>query len=89
MRKFVSGGVVFLFPATGEVVGDVRTNDGSKPGYVIKECDGGQWQAQRFENGVWLDIADKQFETENEAFNIAYDHYLAEQERMRRLFAKD
>lgn len=76
MRKFISGGTKFYFMEPGEKVPDVHEDRSFVGAYVIWRRKSGKWDVRWKLIGEWEEIADRQFDTENEAFNFAHDHYV-------------
>lgn len=83
MRSFTSGGMAFYMLGEGERLPDVRGNRYGNLGYVIWPR-GDKWDVRRMGLRGWEKIADRLFDTENEAFNFAYDTYCADEERKQR-----
>lgn len=82
MKTFKSGGVKFYMLAEGEGYPDPHADNQYVGAYAVFPYEG-KWCAQIHERNTWLDLTEQRFETENIAFNFAYDHYLAAQEKMR------
>lgn len=81
MRVFKSGGARFLFMARGEKLPD-KPDDNYTSSYVIWPRKNGKWDVRWKWSGDWKEIADHQFDTENAAFNHAYDHHAERQRRL-------
>lgn len=75
MKIFRSSGVLFYFLEEGGLYPDPTADKEYIGAYITFPYDG-KWIAQRYKNGYWIDITDKRFDTENEAFNFAYDYFL-------------
>lgn len=75
MKKFKSSGIAFYFLEDGEPYPDASADKEYIGAYVVFPFEG-KWLAQRHKKGYWLDITNKRFDTENEAFNYAYEHFL-------------
>ena len=78
MKRFKSGGMAFYMLEPGELYPDAIADKEYVGAYVVFPYEG-KWLAQNHTRGKWVDITDQRFETENEAFNFAYEHYIAAQ----------
>lgn len=74
MKCFKSGGVKFYMLSPGESYPDPFANNEYVGAYVVFFHEG-RWWAQIHELKVWRNLTDQTFDTENEAFNFAYEHY--------------
>lgn len=75
MRKFVSAATAFYFLDEGEMLGSAQIYGDESRIYVIWPVSG-VWKVRyRFHKG-WESISSSDFETENIAFNFAYEHFL-------------
>lgn len=81
MKRFKSGGMAFYMLGPGEFYPDPYSDKDYIGAYVVFPYEG-EWLAQIHKNGGWVDITGRRFETENAAFNAAYDHYLAEEKKV-------
>lgn len=81
MKTFKSGGVKFYMLAEGEPYPDPYADNQYVGAYVIFPYQG-EWCAQIHERNTWKDLTQQRFKTENMAFNFAYDHFHAEQEKI-------
>lgn len=84
MRTFISGGVKFYSLADGEVYPDPYADNQYVGAYVVFPYEG-KWCVQIHESGKWKDLTPQRFETENIAFNYAYDDYLEKQRRIQNI----
>lgn len=74
MRTFISGGVNFYFLSPGEKVPE--PDGGFIGAYAIWQREDDKWDVRWCRGSVkWQEITNQYFDTENEAFNFAYDHY--------------
>ncbi|HCD3313104.1 TPA: hypothetical protein ACJIWU_002325 [Enterobacter chengduensis] len=58
--------------APGEHYPDPYADKDYQGAYVIFPYEG-KWLTQIFKNGKWIDLTDRRFETENQAFNYAHE----------------
>ena len=77
MRTFISGGVKFCFMERGEKLGNIHEDKYFTEFYVIWPRNSGKWDVRWF-RGDWKEITDLQYDTENEAFQCAHEHHLAQ-----------
>lgn len=80
MRKLISAGIAFYMLDSGEKLTQIHGDRYGIPGYVIWPR-GDKWDV-RWYNNEWVEITDHQFDTENAAFNFAYEHFVARQAEM-------
>jgi len=81
MNIFKTAGSRFLFMALYEKLLD-EPDDGYSSTYVIWPRKNGKWDVRWKWAGDWEEIAPHQFDTENAAFNYAYDHNAERQRRL-------
>lgn len=82
MKLFISGGVKFYTLAEGEAYPDPHADNRYVGAYVVFPFEG-KWCVQILERNTWRDLTVQHFETDNIAFNFAYNHYVAQQEKQR------
>lgn len=88
MKTFISGGVKFYTLEAGDYYPDPNADNQYVGAYAVFLHEG-EWVAQIHEKGHWLDLTPRRFESENEAFNFAYDHYIAAQAKIQARFRSD
>lgn len=81
MRTFSTAGYKFYMLDRGERAPDPYSSRDVAGAYLIWPRKSGKWDTRIFHRGQWTEFTDRQFDTENEAFNFAYDHYGATQNR--------
>ncbi|WP_241669219.1 hypothetical protein [Pantoea agglomerans] len=75
MRKFSTGGYTFYMLQPGERAPNPLDDTGFCGAYLIWPRKNGQWDLRQFLRGNWQEVSHCQFDTENAAFNFAYEHY--------------
>ena len=75
MRKFFTSATAFYMLGPGEVLRQADINRDFNRKYVIWHADG-VWKVRHNWHHGWEDITQGDFETENAAFNFAYEHFL-------------
>lgn len=83
MKCFKSGGMAFYMLEAGEPYPDAAADKEYIGAYVVFPYEG-KWLAQIHTIGKWLDISEQRFDSENVAFNHAYQHYIDAQEKHRK-----
>ncbi|EEB6041898.1 hypothetical protein OR033_004981 [Salmonella enterica] len=75
MKKFIVGGTIFYMLADGERMQSKDMDYDCSYHYLIWPA-GDSWRIKYRGFKEWESITDKVFDTENAAFNCAYDHFL-------------
>lgn len=83
MRRFTSGATFYMLDA-GEVLTKAELNHTYYPADFVIWPRGNKWDVRENTIRGWEPITDRLFDSENEAFNFAYDNYCADEERKRR-----
>jgi len=78
MRKFVSAGVAFYMLDPGEQLTKHEVYHRYDPARFVIWPRGDKWDVRQRVGKEWMAISDQLFDTENAAFNCAYDHFLNE-----------
>lgn len=81
MRKLISCGVAFYMLGRNEKMPQIYGDSYGIPGYVIWPRNCGKWDVRWYSQQEWEEITDQLFDTENVAFNFAYEHFLARQDK--------
>lgn len=76
MRVYSDRGFKFFFLAKGEKLPDIFSDRSWIGGYVIWQRKSGMWDVRYRLMADWEEITNKQFDTENAAFQFAHEHYL-------------
>ena len=83
MKCFKYGGMAFYMLEAGENYPDATADKEYIGAYVVFPFKG-HWLAQILTQGNWTDITDQRFDSENAAFNFAYQHHTAAEEKLQR-----
>ncbi|AVW74159.1 hypothetical protein B7D34_01045 (plasmid) [Klebsiella pneumoniae] len=75
MKKFIVGGTIFYMLADGERMQSGDMDYDCSYHYIIWPSND-FWRVKYRCSKEWESITDKVFDTENAAFNCAYDHFL-------------
>lgn len=75
MKKFIVGGTIFYMLSDGERMQSKDMNYDCSHHYIIWPNDN-VWRINYRCTKDWEKITDKTFDTENAAFNFAYEHFL-------------
>lgn len=76
MRCLISNGVRFYMLDAGEHYPDPHVRNDYAGAYAVFPH-GGRWWVQIHEiPDYWINLTEQTFETENEAFNFAYEHHI-------------
>lgn len=81
MQILKSGGVKFYILEQGEMYPDPHSDNQFVGAYVVFPFED-KWAVQYYDKGRWLDLTELRFDSENAAFNYAYDHYTAVQNKL-------
>ncbi|EBH7423746.1 hypothetical protein CXI49_21265 [Salmonella enterica] len=77
MGCLVSGGVKFYLLKEGQNYPNPHADNSYMGAYVVFPFEG-EWIVQYHQPpSSWLDLSERRFTNENEAFNFAYDYYLS------------
>jgi hypothetical protein len=76
MKVFSCQGFKFYFLQHGEKLPNIYASGNFTGGYVIWPRNSGKWDVRYKFSKDWEEITDKIFDSENEAFQFAYEHYL-------------
>lgn len=77
MGCLVIGGTKFYVLAAGAHYPNPHADNAYVGAYAVFPFEG-KWIAQYHRPpAVWLDLTEQRFETANEAFNFAYEHYVS------------
>ncbi|WP_225760291.1 hypothetical protein [Leclercia sp. Marseille-Q4284] len=74
MKKFIVGGTIFYMLSPGERVQSNDIDYDCTRHYIIWSVDDSWHIKYKFSQG-WENITEQNFETENAAFNFAYEHF--------------
>lgn len=81
MGCLIVAGINFYMLAEGESYPTPNIGNNYSVSYVVFPYEG-KWVAQKLRKGVrWIDITDKRFDTENEAFNFTYEYAFTHKDR--------
>jgi len=78
MRKFSTGGYTFYMLQRGERAPNPLDDTRFCGAYLIWPMQSGFWDVRAFKDGVWIEVTNESFETENAAFNYVYKRYCDE-----------
>lgn len=75
MKKFIVGGTIFYMLSAGERMQSNDIDHDCSRHYIIWPVNE-SWRIKYRWGDKWDNITDQKFDTENAAFNFAYDHYI-------------
>lgn len=75
MRTFKDRGFAFYFLELGEALPNIYAKGDFTGGYVIWPREIGKWDIRYKFSPEWERITDRLFDTEQEAFAFAFEHY--------------